>query len=82
MTEHFPDAPDIRTASGFMADRQDYFAVSVVRSALGDGWDVVLRVDGSYDTREAATVAAKAIGKMLVEIRDLDHERWYSWNAG
>jgi hypothetical protein len=75
------DIPDIRTALGFLADREDSFRVFVVRSALGHGWDVVLRVDGSYDTQEAAADAAKRIKQMLLDVRGLDHARWFSWEA-
>ena len=75
------EIPDIRTALGFLADREDSFRVSVVRSALGHGWDVVLRVDGSFDTQEAAADASRRIKQMLLAVRGLDHERWFSWEA-
>ena len=73
------EIPDIRTALGFLTDREDNFRVFVVRSPLGHGWDVVLRVDGSYDTQEAADEAAEGIKRMLLDVRDLDHGRWFSW---
>ncbi len=71
--------PDIRTALGFMADREDSFRVFVVRSPVRPGWDVVLRVDGSYDTQEAAAHAARGIKDMLLNVQHLNHERWFSW---
>ena len=73
------DIADIRTALGFMTDREDSFRVFVVRSPVGPGWDVVLRVDGSYDSQEAATHAARGIKDMLLNVQDLNHERWFSW---
>lgn len=75
------EIPDIRTALGFLTDREDSFRVFVVRSPLGHGWDVVLRVDGSYDTEAAAAQAAAGIKDMLLNVRDLNHERWFSWDA-
>ena len=76
-----PRVPDIRTSLGFLTDREDNFRVFVARSPLGHGWDVVLRVDGSYDTQEAAAQAAQRIKKMLLDVQDLNHERWFSWDA-
>ncbi len=71
--------PDIRSADGFLQDREDYFRVSVVRSSVGHGWDVVLRLDGTYDTQEAAAIAAERVKEMLLAVEGLDHERWFSW---
>ena len=76
-----PRVPDIRTSLGFLTDREDNFRVFVVRSPLGHGWDVVLRVDGSYDTQEAAAQGAQRIRQMLLDVQDLNHERWFSWDA-
>ena len=73
--------PDIRTSLGFLTDREDSFRVFVTRSPLGHGWDVVLRVDGTYDTQEAAAHAAQRIKQMLLDVQDLNHERWFSWDA-
>ncbi len=75
------EGADIRTALGFMRDREDSFRVFVVRSPLGHGWDVVLRIDGSYDAQEAAVEAAQRMRALLLDVRDLDHDRWFSWDA-
>lgn len=76
-----PRVPDIRTSLGFLTDREDSFRVFVVRSPLGHGWDVVLRVDGSYDTQEAAAQGAQRIKQMLLDVQDLNQDRWFSWDA-
>jgi hypothetical protein len=51
-----PDGlPSLRTPEGFLADRAEYFGVAVVPRLTGsDGWDVVLRLDGSYTDRSDA----------------------------
>ncbi len=74
-------APDIRTPLGFLRDREDYFRVSVVRSSVGHGWDVVLRLDGTYDAQEAAVLAAERVKEAVLGIEGLDHGRWFSWEA-
>jgi hypothetical protein len=79
MADKLPDVPDIRTAKGFLSDRGDYFHVFVVPSPIGKGWDVALRIDGSYDSKVQAAQAAEALKARLLAIEDLTHERWYSW---
>jgi hypothetical protein len=76
-----PEIPDVRSALGFLIDREDYFRVFVVRDPSDGGWDVVLRVDGSYETQEIAAHAAERIRDQLLEVRDLDHSRWFSWEG-
>ncbi len=73
------EVPDIATPLGFLRDREDYFRVSVVRSPVGHGWDVVLRLDGTYDAQEAAVLAAERVKEMLLGVDGLDHDRWFSW---
>jgi hypothetical protein len=48
-----------RTVAGWMTERRDFLYVYVVPSAAGDGWDVVLRIDGTYaDKADAEGVAS------------------------
>ncbi len=49
-----PVTPDDRTAAAFLSERRDFLYVYVVRSAGGSGWDVVMRLDGTYTDRADA----------------------------
>ncbi len=66
------------TAAGFLSERQDFLYVFVVKSP-GDGWDVVLRVDGSYSDRRGAERGAAGIVEWIEGIRDIrsDKRKWW-----
>ena len=63
----FPDP----TAAEFLSERRDFLYVYVVRSA-GDptGWDVVIRIDGTYSDRATAEGAAGCIRDRMDAITD------------
>jgi hypothetical protein len=49
---------DLKTAAGFLTERADFLHDYHVPSAMRDGWDVVLRVDGTYSHEADAIEAA------------------------
>ena len=51
------------TLDEYVKNRDDMTAVAVVESA--SGFEIMVRLDGSYTTREQAEVQAKFIGKTL-----------------
>ncbi len=70
---------DLRTAAGFLAERRDYLHVHIAPSVSGDGWDVVLRLDGTYPERADAVAAAAAIRERIDDLADVprDGRRWW-----
>ena len=42
------------TAAEFLTDRQDFLQFRVVPDHIGEGYDVVLRLDGTYSHRKDA----------------------------
>ncbi len=69
------------TAAYFLAERRDYFYVSVVPGANGWGWDVVLRLDGTYTTREGAQGGAEATRHRLSHLFDVTNEGRIWWDG-
>ncbi len=71
--------PDLTTAAGFLAERRDYLHVHVTRSVSGEGWDVVLRLDGTYHTEADAVAAAGAIRDWMANLADMPTtgRRWW-----
>lgn len=58
------------TAAEFIEERRDFLYVEVAPSARGEGWDVVLRLDGTYDSEAGASEAAIAIRYRLDHSKD------------
>jgi hypothetical protein len=54
-----PDWPDPETLAGFVTERADFFRIGVLETA--HGFDVVLRIDGTY----AAAGDAEAVVEYL-----------------
>lgn len=72
--------PDLNTCEGFLNERRDFLHVFVVPSP-GDGFDVVVRMDGSYTELQDAQEAAVGIQQWLGGLKDLrtDKRKW--WNG-
>lgn len=51
------------TVDEYIANREDMTNIAVVRSEYG--WEIVLRLDGSYSSQELAEEQAKFISKTL-----------------
>ena len=66
------ERPDLTTAAGFLSERRDFLYVSVVPSASGDGFDVVVRVDGTYSELAEAEDAALGIRRWIESLTDVD----------
>lgn len=72
------------TATGWLAERCDFLHVHAVRSVRGDGWDVVLRVDGTYAERADAEAVAAWLREAVTRgelLTDIPRER-LAWWAG
>jgi hypothetical protein len=69
------------TAAAFLADRRDFLHVYATRSVSGKGWDVALRVDGTYTDRADAEGAAVGIRDWLGELVDLPRDRRDWWDG-
>lgn len=54
------------TPAEYITTRPEYLRVSVVKSEGEDGWDVVLRIDGSYSDRRTAEAVASGLRRRLV----------------
>ena len=72
------EALDIHTARGFLTERRDLFHVSVV-PGLFDGWDVVLRIDGTYADRPMAEAAAEGMREWMRILTDVPRDGWHAW---
>lgn len=77
------------TLDDWIAERADFLHVHVVRSVGGSGWDVVLRIDGTYSDRamaeEVAEMLRTEVRPMVVEAQDRSGSparRELSWWAG
>ena len=47
------------TLTTFLRSRQSWFRVGVTPAEGGSGWEVVLRIDGTYATKRIALEAAE-----------------------
>jgi hypothetical protein len=72
-------APDLLTAAGFLTERQDLLYVYVVKR--GSGWDVVLRVDGTYHDRANAEDAAVDIRDWVSALTDVGKSDRLWWGG-
>lgn len=68
------------TAAEFLTERRDFLMVRVVR-AEGAGWDIVLRIDGTYAEREDAEPVAAFMRKSIEAISDIPKDGWDRWNG-
>jgi hypothetical protein len=66
-------------AADFMKERADFLCISVVPSQIHRGWDVVLRVDGTYTDQLLAEDCAMGIVQMIESIEDLPRNRHPWW---
>lgn len=77
---------ELDTAAGFLSERRDFLHVYAAPS-VGDGWDVVIRVDGSYPERTDAEGAARGIREWIERLVDVrrDGPSWWGgppWRSG
>ena len=74
-------APDLLTAAGFLTERQDFLYVYATKSVSGAGWDVVVRIDGTYSDRTNAKDAALDIADWLTSLTDVGKTERYWWGG-
>lgn len=72
---------DIDTAAGFLEERSDFLNVHVEPSISGEGWDVVLRVDGTYADRPGAEAAAEGMRDWINRLVDVPWRPRPWWNG-
>lgn len=68
------------TAAEFLTERRDFLYVYATKSASGQGWDVVVRVDGTYSSKVGAEGAAEGIREWMANLSDVPREGrdwWY-----
>ena len=70
---------DLDTAAGFLSERRDFLHITAAPSLAGDGWDVLLRVDGTYAERGDAEAAAVELRDWIERLRDVraDGRTWW-----
>ena len=69
------------TAIDFINERRDFMYVYTAPSARGSGWDVVLRIDGTYADRELADHVAEYLRQRVLAIEGLNKSGIY-WMQG
>jgi hypothetical protein len=74
-------AVTLTTAAGFLSERRDFLHVYATRSVSGEGWDVVLRVDGTYSDRADAVGAAVAIREWMDGLADVRRDGRVWWDG-
>ena len=71
----------LTTAAGFLSERRDFLYVYATRSVSGEGWDVVLRVDGTYTDKADAEGAAVGIRDWLAGLVDVRRDGRVWWDG-
>jgi len=77
---------EVGTAQAFLEERKGWLRVVVAQSPDG-GFDILLRIDGTYTEREDAEGIArmfrrdlrKMFRRDLRELRDVPQDGWNSW---
>ena len=72
-------ASDLDTAAGFLTERRDFLHVYAAPSVSGEGFDVVMRVDGTYSDEIGAEEAAKGIREWIERLEDVPAEGHAWW---
>lgn len=70
-----------QTAAGFLSERRDFLHVYATPSVRGEGFDVVLRIDGTYTGRAMAEDAALGIREWIDNLADVRRDRRDWWNG-
>lgn len=54
------------TLSEHLIGREDFLHIHATPSSSGSGWDVVLRIDGTYADKDLAEAVADGLRKVIV----------------
>jgi hypothetical protein len=73
--------PDPMTAAGFMTERADFLFVYHTPSPRGNGWDIVLRIDGTYFDEHQAIEAAEGMRRWIDALDDVPNDG-RDWSGG
>lgn len=68
-------------AAEFLNERRDFLYVYPARSASGQGWDVVVRLDGTYSDEAMVKDAAKEIRRVIDSLTDVRHDDRPWWGG-
>jgi len=69
------------TAAEYLSERRDFLHVGVAPSVSGEGWDVVIRVDGTYSDRAGAEAAVEDTRWRLEHLRDVSNDGRTWWDG-
>lgn len=72
---------DTSTAAGFLSERQDFLHVYAAPSVAGEGFDVVLRIDGTYTERADAEEAVEGIRDWIAGLEDVAGDKRVWWDG-
>ncbi len=72
---------ELNTAAGFLSERQDFLHVYTAPSVSGSGYDVVLRIDGTYTSKRDADDAALGMREWMERLTDVDKDDRIWWNG-
>jgi hypothetical protein len=69
------------TAREFLSERRDFLYVYAAPSESGTGWDVVVRIDGTYSEHADAEDAGGGIRQMFDMLVDVPRDRRTWWEG-
>ena len=74
------ETPDVKeTAAEFLTERRDFLHVDMVPGPVS-GWDIVLRVDGTYSNETDARAVAEFVRARIVDLTDVRKDGWRAWH--
>jgi hypothetical protein len=71
----------METAAELLNEREDFLHVFATPSVSGEGWDVVLRLDGTYTSQLDAEEAVIAARECIEGLKDVDGADRSWWNG-
>jgi hypothetical protein len=71
----------MESAAEFLAEPRDFLHVFATPSVSGDGWDVVVRIDGTYPTQLGAQEMVAALRDRMEHLVDVSNSGRDWWNG-
>jgi hypothetical protein len=62
----------METAEEFLKERIDFLRIDVVQDPARKGWDILLRIDGSYSGQELALECADSMANWIENIEGIE----------
>lgn len=75
------ESNDLHTAAGFLTERRDFLHIYATKSTSGEGYDVVMRIDGTYFDKEMAEACAEGMKEIFDSIRDIPKDKRIWWSG-